>query len=60
MFMHRGMNGSIVEASWAVATVLVVAGHPVVGDDRAGQGRLAGEHDGGADLGELVDLAGPE
>src|SRR5829696_10104186 len=35
-----------------VPAELVVAGHPVARDDGAGQRRLAGEHDGSADLGE--------
>ena len=37
----------------------LVAGHPVPGEDRGGEGDLAGKHGGGADLGELVALPVP-
>src|SRR5690349_6737861 len=43
--------------SWAVAAHRVVARHPLVGEDRARQRRVAREHHRGADLGELVRLA---
>src|SRR4051812_40843066 len=59
----RGGRGGMVDLimalrSGTVAAVLVVAGHSVAGDDGARQRRFAGEYHGGADLGELVDVAG--
>src|SRR5206468_1372353 len=44
-------------ASRPVPAELVVARDPVAGEDGARERRIAGEHDGGADLGELVGLA---
>ena len=41
----------------AVTAQALVARHPLLGEDRRGQGDLAGKHGGGADLGELGRLA---
>src|SRR5690606_16946013 len=52
----RGTRPSRVtfHASLAVASVLLVARHPVVGRDGAAERDLAGQDDAGHDLGELV------